>query len=60
MELTLKGKRVLVTGASSGLGLHFAQILARSGADVILAARRFSKVQKAAEEIRVDGYAAEA
>ncbi|MGA0929559.1 MAG: 2-deoxy-D-gluconate 3-dehydrogenase, partial [bacterium] len=29
MELTLTGKRVLVTGASSGLGLHFAQVLAR-------------------------------
>ncbi|MEL0325947.1 MAG: SDR family NAD(P)-dependent oxidoreductase, partial [Burkholderiaceae bacterium] len=60
MELTLTGKRVLVTGASSGLGLHFAQVLARSGAEVTLAARRFSKVQKAAEEIRVNGYVAEA
>ncbi|MDA0857174.1 MAG: SDR family NAD(P)-dependent oxidoreductase, partial [Proteobacteria bacterium] len=60
MELTLTGKRVLVTGASSGLGLHFAQVLARSGAEVTLAARRFSKVQKAAEEIRLDGYAGEA
>ena len=60
MELTLTGKRVLVTGASSGLGLHFAQVLARSGAEVTLAARRFSKVQKAAEEIRVNGYVAAA
>ena len=60
MELKLTGKRVIVTGASSGLGLHFAQILARSGAEVTLAARRFSKVQEAAEEIRADGYMAEA
>jgi NAD(P)-dependent dehydrogenase (short-subunit alcohol dehydrogenase family) len=60
MELTLIGKRVLVTGASSGLGLHFAEVLARAGAEVTLAARRFSKVQKAAEKIRVDGYVAEA
>ena len=60
MELKLTGKRVLVTGASSGLGLHFAQVLARSGAEVTLTARRFSKVQEAAEEIRADGYMAEA
>ena len=60
MELKLTGKRVLVTGASIGLGLHFAQILARSGAEATLAARRFSKVQEVAEEIRADGYGAEA
>lgn len=36
----LSGKVALVTGASGGLGLHFAQLLARRGAHVILAARR--------------------
>ena len=60
MDLTLHGKRVLVTGASSGLGLHFAQILARSGAEVTLSARRLNKVQEAAEEIRKAGHVAEA
>ena len=60
MELTLHGKRVLITGASSGLGLHFAQILARSGAEVTLSARRLNKVQEAAEEIRKGGHVAEA
>jgi len=30
----MMGKRVLVTGASSGLGRHFAQTLARAGARV--------------------------
>ena len=60
MELTLHGKRVLITGASSGLILHFAQILARSGAEVTLSARRLNKVQEAAEEIRKGGHVAEA
>ena len=60
MDLTLHGKRVLVTGASSGLGLYFAQILARSGAEVTLSARRLNKVQEAAEEIRKAGHVAEA
>ena len=36
----LAGKTALVTGASSGLGRHFAQLLARHGARVIVAARR--------------------
>ncbi|SCW38337.1 NAD(P)-dependent dehydrogenase, short-chain alcohol dehydrogenase family [Sphingobium faniae] len=36
----LTGKRILVTGASSGLGNHFARTLAGAGAEVIVAARR--------------------
>lgn len=36
----LTGKRALVTGASGGLGRHFALVLARAGADVTVAARR--------------------
>ncbi len=43
MELTVKGKRALVTGASSGLGLHFAGLLAEAGAEVTLAARRLHR-----------------
>ena len=60
MELKLTCKPVLVTGASIGLRLHFAQILARSGAEVTLAVQSFSKVQEIAEEFRADGYGAEA
>lgn len=40
MTANLSGKTVMVTGASSGLGRHFAQILAEAGADVIACARR--------------------
>ena len=36
----LAGKAAIVTGASSGLGRHFARTLARAGAKVALAARR--------------------
>lgn len=39
-ERLLAGKRALVTGASSGLGAHLAEVLVRNGADVIIAARR--------------------
>ena len=36
----LSGKSALVTGASSGLGAHFAHCLGAAGASVVLAARR--------------------
>jgi len=41
----LVGKAALVTGASSGLGRHFAQLLARHGARVIAAARRQAELE---------------
>ena len=48
MELKLTGKRVLVTGASSGLGEHFSEVLAKAGAAVTLSARRLERVQEKA------------
>ena len=60
MQISLAGKRALVTGASSGLGLHFAQVLAAAGAGVTLAARRLEKVTEAAEVLRDRGLLAEA
>ena len=60
MELRVDGKRALVTGASSGLGLHFAGLLARAGAEVTLAARRLGRVDTAAAALRAEGLAADA
>jgi NAD(P)-dependent dehydrogenase (short-subunit alcohol dehydrogenase family) len=50
-RFTLKGRRALVTGASSGLGRHFAGTLAEAGATVIVAAR---SVDKLADTVRRD------
>jgi len=51
----LTGQVALVTGASSGLGLRFARVLASQGAKVALAARRLDRLEALAEEIRKDG-----
>jgi len=56
----LTGKTVLVTGASSGLGLHFAELLARQGAHVILAARNIEAIRDTAKQIKAEGGAANA
>ncbi len=45
----LTGKRVLVTGASSGLGAHFAELLAGQGAKVAAAARRTDRLSELAQ-----------
>jgi NAD(P)-dependent dehydrogenase (short-subunit alcohol dehydrogenase family) len=46
----LSGKTVLVTGASSGLGRHFARTLAARGATVVAAARRLDALETLASE----------
>jgi NAD(P)-dependent dehydrogenase (short-subunit alcohol dehydrogenase family) len=51
----LSGQTALVTGASSGLGLRFARVLASRGAKVALAARRLDRLEALAAEIRADG-----
>src|SRR5262245_27483639 len=52
---SLAGKTALVTGASSGLGEHFARVLARAGAQVVLAARRLDRLQRLEAEISAAG-----
>jgi NAD(P)-dependent dehydrogenase (short-subunit alcohol dehydrogenase family) len=48
---SLEQKTVLITGASSGLGQHFARVLSQAGATVILAARRIDKLQEIVHEL---------
>src|ERR1700742_452578 len=47
----LSGRTVLITGASSGLGRHFARIVAEAGAKVALAARRKERLDALVAEI---------
>ncbi len=52
---SLAGKVALVTGASSGLGQHFAGVLARAGATVVIAARRTDRLEALARDIAAAG-----
>jgi NAD(P)-dependent dehydrogenase (short-subunit alcohol dehydrogenase family) len=54
-SLDLSGRVALVTGASSGLGAQFARVLARSGAAVVLAARRLEKLKDLRAQIEGEG-----
>jgi nucleoside-diphosphate-sugar epimerase len=49
------GKKVLITGASSGIGESMAKKLAGAGAEVILVARRDAELAEVAEGIRAQG-----
>src|SRR5690242_1981866 len=54
-SVDLSGEAALVTGASGGLGEHFARVLARHGAKVALAARRLDRLTAIAEEVAGEG-----
>ncbi len=51
----LTGKTAIVTGASSGLGVSFAEALSQAGANVVLAARRVEKLDDVASAIKAAG-----
>jgi NAD(P)-dependent dehydrogenase (short-subunit alcohol dehydrogenase family) len=51
----LNGRVVVITGASSGLGVGFAQALAEAGADVVLAARRVDRLVDTRKLVEAQG-----
>lgn len=55
--IDLRGKRILVTGVSAGLGVETARSLGAHGAQVIGAARDLAKAEKATPQIRKDAIA---
>jgi NAD(P)-dependent dehydrogenase (short-subunit alcohol dehydrogenase family) len=54
----LSGKTALVTGASSGLGVHFAHCLGEAGASVVIAARRADRLKSLQAELEAKGVTA--
>lgn len=51
----LTGRTVLITGASGGLGAHFARVCAKAGATVVAAARRRGRLEALSESIEKKG-----
>lgn len=54
MDLELNGKRALVTGGSSGIGLAIARSLALEGADVAIASRKPEKLAQTVASLKAE------
>lgn len=54
-QFDLNGKTALVTGASGGLGGHFARTLSTAGAQTVLAARRLNRLEELKDDIHGAG-----
>ena len=52
---SIKGKRVVITGASSGIGLETALRVGEAGGEVILVSRTREKLEEVAEQVRTGG-----
>jgi len=51
MDLQLRGRRALLTGATGGIGVEIADVLAAEGVDIVLAARRPEPLEKLAAQV---------
>jgi 3-oxoacyl-[acyl-carrier protein] reductase len=52
VDLNLRGKRALVTGASTGIGVGIAKALAQEGVELVLTARRTDLLVQVAQDIQ--------
>lgn len=53
MGMTLAGKKIVVVGGSSGIGLATAELAKQEGADVVIASRSAAKLDPVAERLKV-------
>jgi len=58
-SFSLTGRRALIAGGSSGIGLGCACALAEAGAHVIVAARGAERVNAAVAQMKAEGFSAE-
>lgn len=53
--MNINGKRILITGGSSGIGFALAQALLAKGAKIVISGRRTDALRSAVEDLRAAG-----